>query len=377
MTVVSRSLDGIPVSATDVRGMFSVRRRKAEDVSVSTIQAPYPFDPEDIERLIYKQAVPVLTEGPFASGQPGPWSATMQSLIRGSLVEFMGQHRLGDFLAGIGSLESDLSEFREDSIVSTTLRYSTDLPDATGQASSKGKFHPRTELIDRFMKTTDGFAQRARERGLELHWIGVGTWKMPDELSDERVKEQHFEAWRLNRENTERSAAEAVQAISDEAYINEKLRLIQDVPLAAHQKNQAKYSDKNVLVECLLQDYWEQMGDALEAHYQSGAPSPELEALEKAILRIERLLKVPRGHVIGGGTMSKVRRESASGMSDDAPPAPSSRFEAEQYRALLGKLDGDYRVAEGMIANEARRHPELERAELIRRIVARFERHGR
>ncbi len=377
MTVVSRSLDGIPVSARDVRGMFSVRRRKVEDVSVSTIQAPYPFDPEDIEKLIYKQAVPVLTEGPFASGQPGPWTATMQGLIRGSLSEFMQQHKLGEYLAGTGSVESDLSEFREDSIVSTTLRYSSDLPDSTGQTPSKMKFHPRTELIDRFTKSTNGFGQRARDRGLELHWIGVGTWKMPDELSDERVREQHREAWRLSRENAERSEPEAMDAISNEAYLNEKLRLIQEVPLTAQQKNQAKYADKGVLLECLLQDYREQMGDALEALYQGGAASPELESLEKAMLRMERLLKIPRGHVIGGGTMSKVRRQPAPSMSDDAPPAPSSRFEAEQYRALLGKLDGDYRVAEGMIENEARRHPDLERAELIRRIVARFERHGR
>ncbi|MGE5073346.1 MAG: hypothetical protein ACM3MF_07960, partial [Anaerolineae bacterium] len=86
MTVVSRSLDGIPISAADVRGMFSVRRQKVNDVTVSTIQAPYPFDPEDIESILYKQAVPVLTEGPFPSGQPGPWTATMQGLIRGSLV---------------------------------------------------------------------------------------------------------------------------------------------------------------------------------------------------------------------------------------------------------------------------------------------------
>ncbi len=377
MTVVSRSQDGIPVSAIDVRGMFSVRRKKVDEVAVSTIQAPYPFDPQDIERIIYKQAVPVLTEGPFASGQPGPWTASMQGLIKSSLGEFMNQHRLGEYLAGVGSLESDLSEFREDTIVSTTLRYSNDLPDGTGQSAARSRFHPRTELIDRFMKSTNGFAQRARERGLELHWIGVGTWRMPNELSDETIREQHMDAWRLNRENTERSSAEAVEVVSEEAYFNEKIRLIQNVPIISQQKNEQKYSEKPVLIECMLQDYWEQMGDALAAYYQSGVASTELETLEKAVLRIERLLKVPRGHIIGGGTMSKVKREPESVMSDDAPPAPASRYEAEQYRLLLKKLDGNTKVAEGMIANEARRHPDLERAELIHRIVTRFERHGR
>ncbi|HEX8991079.1 MAG TPA: hypothetical protein VF784_05325 [Anaerolineales bacterium] len=375
MTVVSRSQDGIPVSATDVRGMFSVRRQKVNDVTVSSIQAPYPFDPEDIEKLIYKQAVPVMTDELFASGQPGPWTATMQGLIRGALGEFMNQHKLAEYLAGTGSLESDLSEFREDTIVSTTLRYSNELPDATAQSGSKVRFHPRTELIERFMRPANGFALRARERGLELHWIGLGTWKMPNEISDELVNEQHLEAWRINRENAERSSPETTQSLSDEAYVNEKIRLIQAVPLEAHQKNLARYSVKDVLLECLLQDYWEQMGDALEAYYQGGPPPPELDTLEKSVLRLERLLKIQRGHVLGGGTLSKVRRTPDPDMSDDAPPAPSSKYEAEQYRQLLKALEGNTKVAEGMIANEARRHPDLDRSELIRRIVSRRERH--
>ena len=51
--------------------------------------------------------------------------------------------------------------------------------------------------------------------------------------------------------------------------------------------------------------------------------------------------------------------------------------EALHYQTLLSKLKGDYRVAEAMIANEKRRHGELNREQLISRIVERFERHGR
>src|SRR5512143_277687 len=71
MTVTSRSLDGIPVSAVEVRGVFSVPRNKPEDAIVSSLRSPYPFSPEDIERIVYKQSVPVMTEGPYPSGQPG------------------------------------------------------------------------------------------------------------------------------------------------------------------------------------------------------------------------------------------------------------------------------------------------------------------
>jgi hypothetical protein len=81
--------------------------------------------------------------------------------------------------------------------------------------------------------------------------------------------------------------------------------------------------------------------------------------------------------VIGGSTLSKVRREPEPAMDEDAPPAPASKLEAEQYRILLSRLDGNWKVAEGMIAHEGRRHPGLDRIELIRRIVARFERYSR
>jgi hypothetical protein len=288
----------------------------------------------------------------------------------------MGQNNLAEFLTSIGALELELSEFREDTILSNTLQYSSELPDPDEQDISKPKFHPRTELSERFTRYTDGFSKRARERGLELHWIGVGTWKMPDEITSEVVNDQHLEAWRINRENADRSTFKTLESIADEAYFNEKARLIQNIPLAAHQKNQAKYSDKDVLIECLLQDYWEQLGDALQVYYKNGDHSGDLETIEKAVLRVERLLKITGQHLIGGSTMSKVRSKPEP-LEEDAPPAPASRSEADHYRRLLGKLEGNYKVAEGMIANESRRHSELNREELIKRIVDRFERYGR
>jgi hypothetical protein len=376
MTVLARSLDGIPVTATDVRGVFSVRREQNEDSPGQSIQTPYPFNPRDIENLIYKQAVPVLTEGPYSSGQPPLWTNTMRGLIQGSLSEFMGQNNLAEFLTSIGALELDLSEFREDTIISNTLQYSSELPDPVEQDISKPTFHPRPELTERFTKYTDGFMRRARERGLELHWLGVGTWKMPDEITSEIINDQHLEAWRINRENASRSDSKTLESASDEAYFNEKARLISNVPLSAHQKNQARYSDKDVLIEYLLQDYWEQLGDALQIYYENGNQTASLETIEKAVLKLERLLKITGQHVIGGSSMSKVQSKPEP-VEEDAPPAPASRTEAELYQKLLAKLDGNYRVVEGLIANESRRHSALNREYLMKRIVERFERWGR
>lgn len=376
MTILSRSQDGIPVSATDVRVVFSIRRDDDHDAQEATKGRPYLFNPQSVEDLIYQQSVSVLTEGAYPSSLPSPWTNTMQGLVRGAISEFMSQNKLSEYLASIGSQEIEMSEFREDTILQQTLQYSNEAPERTSENIARPKFHPRTELSERFKKYAGGFSKKARGRGMELHWIGVGTWRIPDEIASEVINDQHLEAWRISRENAARSNPQALEAAAEEAYLDERLRLIRSVPFAAHQKNQAKYTEKEKLIKALLQDYWEQLGDALEVHYKKGTRSNELEEVEKAVIRIERLLNIPGQHVIGGG-LSKVRRTPPAPMAEDAPPAPASAKEAAQYRNLLSKLDGNYKVAEHMIANESRRYPALVREELIERIVKRLERYGR
>ncbi len=89
MTVVGRSLDGMPVSVVDVRGVFSVRRDPNATAADSPNRPGFALRPQDLENLIYGQAVPVLSSGEHASGVPEEWAAAMQHLIRSSLREFM------------------------------------------------------------------------------------------------------------------------------------------------------------------------------------------------------------------------------------------------------------------------------------------------
>ena len=182
----------------------------------------------------------------------------------------------------------------------------------------------------------------------------------------------------MNRENTSRLASDALETVARQALLEHKLKLIQDVPLASSARNRARYSDKSVLMECLLQDFWEQMSDALEIHYRAGMPSADLDELEGAVSQLENLLRISQmGDLLGGGTTSRIRRREDWDRTSEGPPAPTTRAEGLQYQALLSKLKGDYRVAEAMLANEKRRHTELSREQLIARIVERFERYGR
>jgi hypothetical protein len=379
LTVIARSLDGMAISVTDVRGVFSVRRdATAADTPVSVHQ-PFPYRSRDIENLIYKQAVEVLSTGEHASDLPGDWTVGMHTLIRESLREFMGKNRLTEFLAGVGKHEVERSEYRADTILSKTLEVSIEAPEMSPGGTNAGpRYRPRTELSAKFRKYGSEFSTQAQAIGLELHWIGVGTWKIPDESSEEAVSAKHIEAWRMNRENTSRLESEALDRVAQNARLEHKLRLIQDVPLARHARNRSRYSDKLVLMQCLLQDFLEQLGDALDIYYRAGTPSSDLEELEDAVSRLEHLLKISQiGHVLDGGTTSRIRKREDWDTTLEGPPAPATRGEALQYRALLAKLKGDYRVAEAMLANEKRRHNELSREQLIARIVERFERHGR
>lgn len=378
MTVVSRSQDGIVVSAADVRAVFSVHRVQQNPDEASPDDIPYTYHPNAIETLTYQQAVPVLTEGPYASGEPGNWAGAMQGLLRGTLADFMSRNRLADYLASIGLQERELSEYREDTILSRTVQAGEEFPVSGEEEPSTTSFHPRNELSNRFKEYTQGFSQQAHRRGLDLHWIGVGTWKLPDPTSSEKVDGQHLDAWRINHDNAFRSSTSSLEAAAEESYRNEKLKLIQNVPLGAHQKNRNRYSDKMVLIEALVGDYLEQLGDVLEDYYQSGTSSRDLETLERGVSAIEELpgFRKSSYYSIGHG-FSRVRARSSRRTAEDAPPAPGSREEAQQYQYLLGKLDGNYRVVESIIALEAQRHPSMTRAEHIRRIVERYQRYAR
>lgn len=379
LTVVGRSLDGMPISVTDVRGVFSVRRHAPRAGDPARPERPFPFIARDIESLIYNQAVAVQTSGEEPSGLPGDWTAAMHVLIRESLREFMSQNRLAEYLAGVGAREAERSEFRADTILSRTLQVASEMPvTGTPAAGSTPAFRPRTELSAKFRKYGSEFSTNAQGLGLELHWIGVGTWKIPDEASETAVSEKHREAWRMNRENAQRLEAQALDRVTQSALLESKIRLIREVPILRHAHNRERYTDKLLLMESMLQDFWEQLGDALEIRYRSGAFSADMEELEQAVREIERLLRISQiGHVLGGKTRSRVRERSDWDRSLQGPPAPTSRMEALQYQKLLTKLGGDYRVAEAMIENEKRRHAGLEREQLIGRIIERFERHGR
>lgn len=158
-TVQAITRDGIEVRARDAQMVFRVHRGRARE---RTLENPYPFDPASIRRLVYAQPV----------GEDGRsrWTESLPDRVRREIRRFVASLSLEEFLA---------------------LR---PLPAATVPPQS---FHiPREALTARFHTPEE--TARLREAGLELDWVGVGTWEVGDRKdgSDLSVGQVLVAGWR-------------------------------------------------------------------------------------------------------------------------------------------------------------------------------------
>lgn len=129
--------DGVEILARDAQMVFRVHSGNQP----RNLADPYPFTEEAIRRLVYSQPV-------AATGQR-KWSDALPGLVRREITRFIGDLTLEGFLA----------------LQPASLRL------------APGDLHiPRQALTDRFR--TDTLRQRLQDTGLELDWVGVGTWEV-------------------------------------------------------------------------------------------------------------------------------------------------------------------------------------------------------
>ena len=251
-SVKGRSRDGIPVIATDVRLIFSVHRtvdkvpeesplgsttrwrvgvgpkKKAKDPD------PYPFSKKAIENIVYKAASQVTPDQANPSTYKFSWIFNMISLVRGELGGFMTQRDLTAYLANTNQPERDKALRQEDAYVEQARKLlpPQDDPPEPQDVPPVPEFTPRHKVTDLFREFTDKFTKSARDRGVELRWIGVGTWKTPIP----NVFEKHLEAWKQSRENEANGNDDAMQGYEAEISLKKLLVYIRDVPIIAYRK---------------------------------------------------------------------------------------------------------------------------------------------
>ena len=279
-SVESRSLDGIPITATDVRLMFSVYRGGVEP----STDNPYPFSKEAIEQIIYQAPSRVTPELPNPSTYEFSWINRMIGLIRGELSAFMSRHKLTAYLASIGVPELEKLKQREETIYEEVQKIVPPEQDfsASKEPKSLPEFQPRYKVSNLFTEFAENFTKKAHNNGVELHWIGVGTWKTPVEI----VPEKHLEAWKLSNENVYRESPEVLSKLETEAILQKTIALIQDVPIAAH-LNAVEEQDPRNALKALLLAYHQQLMEAAEFMRAKGEAVPP--NIEEAIAHIKNM----------------------------------------------------------------------------------------
>ena len=246
LDVDGRTRDGIQVKAENVRLVFSVDRGDKEP----TLTRPYPFEEEAIRTLVYEL------------GTNQNWTKTMESLIRAELGNFIAQHTLSEFLAAINTpeVESQVEEHR--SLQQEADQFAGVESNPSVEVQEPPAFVPRPRITDLFYDFTSSFAQLAHNRGVQLRWIGVGTWVTPDAI----IPARHQNAWRVTSENIARGNERALEQLADESRLMALVGLVKEVPLKAFQELESKGGKPKSIMRGLAEAYRGKLRAALDLH---------------------------------------------------------------------------------------------------------------
>jgi len=232
MTVSGRTQDGIPITAQDVRLVFSIYRGEPKIKSQESFIQPYPFSEQAVMDLVYQQ-------------ERGPWFEGLRRMIRRELIHFISQHSLSEFLT------------------------TTNVDVQTSNVAT------REEISDLFFDFASGFSERARERGVELQWIGVGTWVLPSQI----IPQRHVEAWRLSYESRVRKSPSALSKVREETRAAELLRLVDEIPTTYYLLLNQETPDEPIM-QTMIQSYRDKIKGALDLYMTREEPVPvELQAV--------------------------------------------------------------------------------------------------
>jgi hypothetical protein len=209
ISVGGRTRDGIPIKAKNLRVIFSVRR----DGQEPTLEKPYPFNHLAIEDLVYS----VSRES---------WTDFMSAQIKRELGKFIARHTLSEFLAAIGTPELEKAARNEVDLQSEADRLVGFEQDLGVNIPDPPPFVPRPAISDLFYDYNN-FIARVRKKGVELRWIGVGTWALPSEI----IPERHLQAWRITYENLAWGSEAVINKLFQTEQAERLLGIIQETPI--------------------------------------------------------------------------------------------------------------------------------------------------
>ncbi len=376
LDIASRSSDGIPVQAVNVNFLFSVLRNNNQPSS----ENPYSFSNNNvIESLIYGQAARVTPDGPRPADISKDWAGTMKGLIRKTLGEFMSEHNLTQYLASFGMPEIQSAREQANAVVQVARRVlppEGPLP-TLAIDETPPPFIPRPEIKSSlFGNFAQAFPVLAAQRGVELHWVGIGSWKTPNEI----IPEQHLDAWQLSMDN------HAQQNIGrPDLHPRHIIRFIQDIPLARFVENLKRERSHHEIMFSLLVGYREQFIKILNIMEKKwdGLDSIIINRILEALQHLNRILGLPDGaHWINQRPAPHGSPSGGRPPSQTPAPQPESQaqsipsYSSEELRlfSVLMQKTRNVRVAERLIDHERILTPTASEMDLIRRAIEHWER---
>ncbi len=270
--VEGRTRDGLRIRLKDVNIVYSIYRGGQE----SSMTRPYPFGRNALQSLVYNQG-------------PNPLETAMRSMIRREFTSFISQHTMNEFLASIGTHEVENNQQKEASLVAQVNQFSGLLVGGQDSLNTPDlPFQTRPDIMTELF--AGEFARKAAERGVEIRWIGGGTWDPVDTI----VLEKHQAAWRLSRQNLMRGNTHALRTLRLEQGLYEKLRLVQEVPIRIYWEGKNNLASDLMLQ--LLVAYRQIIKQAYEAHQRN----PQNPAQQVWLRQVLEYLMYYTAHWLGG-----------------------------------------------------------------------------
>jgi len=239
LTVRSRTKDGIPLEAQDIKIRFSILRKPKEEAPEHD---PFHFQESAVQSLVYDQVI-ISPPPTKATGVSFPWDTTVIHLITTEIEELIKSRNLSEILSSISDKETDV--INENELTNTQMRF-----EMTGEqttinrtfSANTPKFETRAKITERFYKQS--FQDKAAQMGISIHWIDIGTWKLPNEIIVDELKN----AWKLMRENAARRSK--VNRAGKQLEMQEFIDIVNDVIISNYSKSggyRSKLSNKDYL----------------------------------------------------------------------------------------------------------------------------------
>lgn len=231
--VKSRTKDGIPIEAHDIKIFFSILREP-------NTKDPYSFNRNAVADLVYKQTL--ITPKPDKDyGMAFPWEMSAIPLVKDEMEKLISSKALSEILSSISQKELDHLNDNENSNTQMRIEITGQLTQTSSSDRLKLRtFETRAQITDRFYE--DAFIKKARLLGIHLNWIDVGTWHIPSDAIQDNLKS----AWQLAHDNNQTKSD--IESSTKKLELESMLELVQSTIIEPYEKTPNKNIDTDELL---------------------------------------------------------------------------------------------------------------------------------